>query len=656
MLNPGSHYAVVDFETRSEVDLKACGAYEYAVHASTSVLCVAWKVWKQGTSEPTSSWSPFFNSSDELNPLRQILDDPSIFLVAHNAFFEQMITEHLLRRFVPPERWICTASMAAALALPRSLEGAGSALGLDIQKDKEGHRLMLKYCKPRRATIGDKSKWHSDDDEIRRLIDYCVRDVDVEFELLRRLPNLNKVERKVWCLDQKINRDGFLVDKKLIKKTLKLIKKQTEALDDETKKITKGEIQSTRQRASILGFINQSNTVPLPDLRANTVSQALGSGKYSGETRRLLEIRQESSKSSTAKYQALEVRSRHDGRVRDNLLYHGASTGRWSGRGIQVQNLPRQSIKNIDLACEVVGDGDLEMVKLLWGNPMEVFSSCIRAMIIADRGSELFCADYASIEARVLFWCAEHEVGLEMYRNNQDLYIEMAAAIFNKSISEISKSERTLGKSVILGAGYQMGHKKFYATCLNYGIEIDEQLADRAISAYRTTHYPVKALWGEIEEAAIAAIQTGKSIRCGKVVWFVGGDFLYCQLPSGRRIAYYKAEVRYEPNKFTGEKSPKLYHWGTNSTTHQWECVPTYGGRLVENVVQAIARDLMAWAMLRIDRAGYKILFTCHDEIVATAPKNCSIEDFCNLMKKVPKWGEGLPIAVEGYTSFRYRK
>lgn len=652
---PAQEYLILDYETFSEADLKRCGAYEYAVHPSTEILCAAWRVGTRETicSSPINVWLP---SSIDFG-LFNALTNTTIKLVAHNAFFEQVITEYVLKvKDIPIERWICTAARAAALALPRSLEGAGEALGLKVQKDQEGKRLMLKMSKPRKPTKNDTTVRHTDAKDLKRLIDYCVTDIAVETELLIRLPPLTPLEERVWALDQKINHRGFLVDRSLVDSALKLIAEETKALNAAAATITNGKVSSGTQRNAMLEWLN-ARGLGLPDLRAKTVHDVLANGVKDEKAKKILEIRQAGSKTSTAKYEAFKIKSGHDGRVRDNLLYHGATTGRWGGRGVQPQNFPRGTIKCIGGACDDLKTFDLDTIRMLWGNPLDVLSSCLRGVIIAPPGKEFYCADYAAIEARVLFWLADHKSGLKAYRENRDIYREMASVIYGKPLATITKDQRDMGKRAILGCGYGMGHNKFLASCKQYGQEIDEQIAFRAVNAYRKEHHPVPSFWYATENAAAAAVENpGKSFKCGKVTWFVSGDFLYCRLPSFRKLAYYRPKIVVKDTPW-GEKKATVSHMAVDSLTKKWGETSVYGGLLVENVTQAVARDLLAEGMLRIEKAGYQIVLTVHDEILAERKTGeGNVEEFCKLMSALPVWAAGCPVAAEGWAGNRYKK
>lgn len=682
-------YTIIDYETRSEAPLRKVGAFEYAKHPSTRVMCVGWrtgtkkelaqqlsakKLWAdQHPHEPKRNnpyrakiWSPAFEKNIPTE-LIELLKDPEIILVAHNALFEQSITRFQLKHHLPPERWECTASRTAALALPRALGDACLALKLPFQKDKEGHRLMMKLSKPRKPTKKDKSKWHSKVTDLLRVMDYCCDDVDAETMIHLTVPHLAENERKIWLLDQKMNCRGINVDRVMILAVLKMIEEEKTHLNKETDVMTLGELVSTTQRDGVLEWL-ESEGVFLPNLQAKTVKDAINEGLVEGHTKRMLEIRQAISKTSTAKYHAFEMRTRTDGRLRDFLVYHGASTGRFNSGGVQALNLPKGNLADSVQAAEIMCEGDLELIRLLYGDPMTAFSSCLRPVLKAPPGKEFFCADFPAIEARGLFWMARYDEGCAAFMNDEPMYEQMGAVIFDVDLEELKRkvkledpvavSQRWVGKQTILGCGYGMGDKKFVAQCKKYGVPVTDEVAQAAVRAYRDTHWPVPKLWSNIERAAIAAVKApGKKFKINRTAWWVEGQFLWCELPSGRRLAYYGPEIRTELTPWK-EKRPVLYHWGIHPYTRKWVIGGTYGGRLVENVVQAVCRDLLAEAMLRVEGAGYDVNLPVHDEILAERVMGeGKLEEFLGLMSALPKWAEGFPLKkVGGWKGPRYRK
>lgn len=355
-------YCVLDYETFSEAPLKEVGSFEYSVHPSTEILCVAWAVGTKHTirGAPINFWSDVWHDSS-LNDLAGLILNPSVIKVAHNALFEQVISTNVLsketRKNIPfkPNQWVCTAALAATLALPRSLENAAKVLGLKYQKDMEGARLIQKWCKPRRPTKKRPHTRHVDPFELERIVEYCKSDIKAEIELFLTLPPLTPTERAVWVLDQVINLRGFKVDRELTLVIEKMVALEQIELARECEEITRGVVRSATSVSALINWLG-ANGVYLENLQKKTVEDALMSNLVEGDARRLLEIRQSIGKTSTAKYTAFNRRSFYDSRIRDNLMYHGASTGRWSGAGVQAQNLPRpkHQQKDIDLVVGIL--------------------------------------------------------------------------------------------------------------------------------------------------------------------------------------------------------------------------------------------------------------------------------------------------------------
>lgn len=660
-------YCVMDYETRSKADLKLVGGYEYARHPSTRLLCVSWAIgtleqFRRGT-YTVHVWSPYLPSP--YGEFKRALLNKDIILVAHNAFFEQVITRFVLPRYIhneeirslPPSRWMCTASMARAVAIPGKLETAAAALALGVQKDMEGHRLMMKMSKPRKPTKNNPAVWHAKVSQLKRLMEYCKADVETEIALFLKVPRLSSSERELWLLDQEMNWRGFRVDRPLVHRSLKLIAKEQRDRSIEFRMLTQGEIQTVGQRAAILKWL-KARGMALPNLQAKTVKDLLAGRGLRPECRRLLELRQALSKTSTAKFVACEARSRSDGRIRDSLVYHAASTGRFGGAGFQPHNLPKPIIPDTDYAAKVILDPDTDndVIRLLWGNPLDVFSSCTRSAIVPSEGCEFFSGDFNGIEVRVLFWLAGHADGLRAYREDRDLYCELASVIYGKTITKADDKERDLGKRAVLGCGFGMGDRKFAITCAQWGSPIDKSLAKKAVKAYREVHAPVTQLWYNIERAAIEAVRhPGRTYKTNKTEWTFEKGFLWCKLPSGRKISYYGPRIRMTTTPW-GAKKPELWHWGLNDKK-QWVFSSTYGGKLTENIVQATARDLMTDKMKEAEVRGYKLVITVHDELLTERKrKTGKLDSFNRLMASGSPWAKGLPIKVGAWQGERYRK
>lgn len=653
----------IDFETRSEIDLRKCGAWNYSLHPSTEVHCMAYRL----DNRPVKIWIPEFDNSYH----NQCPYDLKVWLFgkegqrveAHNAFFEYCIWDHIM---VPRYRWPridsnrfrCSMAKALSYALPRSLEGATEALDSKYKKDPVGRRIMLKMCKPRKPTEHNKNKYHADPKDFELLYEYCKKDVMAEKALSESLKELPSKELKIWQMDQRINRRGVYCDIDAVKGALIVLTDLDKKAKKEILELTDGEIYSYGQIAAILDYC-ESNGFKLKSLDKDSVKKALKK-ELPFNVKRILEIRQSMSKSSTKKYQAMLNLACKDSRIRSTLVYHGASTGRWAGSGIQPQNYTKGKIKDpkeIKLAIECLKSTytlkDPDQFYLYFDNPMSVLSSCLRAMLCAAPNHVLIGADYSSIEARVLLWLADDKRGLELFRNGADIYKDMAATIYNIAIEKVTKEQREMGKRAILGLGYQMGRPKFKKTCYDWGKQVvSNEFAQRVVDTYRDKYKKVVKLWSAMNRAAIICIKTGKTATCGKVKFKKGKRFLYCQLPSGRKLAYYNPKL--EIGKYG---KAQIKYWGVDSQSKKWNRQTTYGGKLVENMTQAVARDIMAHAMLRVEKKGYPIVLSVHDEIVSEVKKNFgSIEEFENLLCKLPQWAKGLPVAADGWKGKRFKK
>lgn len=672
---------LIDFESRSRADLPSVGQHIYARHESTEVMCLGWKIIGEKKSNVLTMPQVYLN--DGTSDFKYAVKEAQ-FVVAHNAPFEQAMWRHCLLPTtalgsdlpeLSPERWLCTLSMSSILALPRGLEGVGKALKLKVEKDMEGRKLLLQMCKPRRPiqNIGKWIEWVETDDALKRLYQYCDRDLWTEEDLFKYLVQykpFTQFERDLWVLDQKINQRGFYIDKELVQRTLGLIKQEETELTNDLRLKTFGWVKTPKQVKNLRAFLLDQG-FDIPNLQKKTVDDTLLMIEKEGLTKNqevidVLKIRQSLGKSSTSKYEAFINRvDALDGRVRDNLMFHGASTGRWAGTGVQPQNFPRGSVKVKEEQIADLYGCDLHTLRMLYKRPMDLFSSSLRSMITATPGHELFCADFASIEARVLLWVAGDTAGLTEYENGLDTYVTMAGTVFQKDwriiLADYKKNdfseERQLGKKVILACGYQMGVKKFIQSCKDDGLIVSESLATRAHAAFKEKYPKVPQVWANYERAAIFAVMNkGKKVTINKVTWYCDRDFLFAQLPSGRRLAYHKPEIRNEETPW-GDLRPKLYVWTVDSKTKQWVQRAVYGGLLTENIVQAISRDCMAEAMVRCESEGYLCLITVHDEnLTERKIGEGSLEEFSKLMSIRPEWGKDIPLKVSSWTGFRYRK
>lgn len=690
----------IDFESRSPLDIKKCGAYAYAEHPDTEVLCLAVKV----DDGDTDIWVPLefdFRGAALANFRLRELIEAADHIHAHNAGFERcMWTEHMVKRRgfpeIPISKWDDTAARAAMCALPRSLDGACKALGVSQQKDAEGYKLMLKMCRPRalrkkeRDTLAAelgmteeevKSEakailsalkcdprapgklrpdyhrffaWHESADDLVRLCRYCIQDVEAEYALAQELPPLPKMERRIWELDQTINDRGILCDLVSVEHAEAIIEAHEEKLLDELRGLTG--LSSAKAVAALKGWL-KDNDCGVEDLTKQSVGDAL-KGDLSPEARRVLEIRQSLGKSSTAKLAAFKAYACKDGRLRGMMLYHGAATGRWAGRGPQPHNLPRGDeiiahLQDQSIALYPVRDPGL--LDAVMGEPLNVISSCLRGMLVAAPGHDLIAADYSAIEARGLAYLAGEETVLDAFRNNLDLYKVAASGIYKKPYEQITKTERSVGKTCVLACGY--GGSK--GAMLAFGADrlgMSDEEIDSAVAAWRESNPNIVRFWYALTEACAKTVKEGVETRYRQIGFRMRGKFLQMILPSGRPLWYYAPRVQ-QVRMPWGKDKEMVTAMTVDSLTKQWVRRPLGHPILSENATQAFCRDLLALGLIRCEAAGYRPVLHVHDEIVAEVPEGWgSVEEMEAIMSEVPKWAEGMPISAEGYRAKRYRK
>lgn len=631
----------IDFETRSKVDIWKSGAYVYASDLSTEVRCIAYAVDKGPVKIIRTLDILMHELADPFAELRELAEADDTLFYAHNAIFEQLMWHFKMQAFgfprLPINRWRCTAAKALAHGLPKSLKDCAKALGCKELKDERGQAIMLKLCKPK-----SDGTWEEDPELLAKQEEYCVQDVKTEREIDDPLPELHPLEQYVWFEDQLINQRGIYVDIPTVKKCLELIDQETIYLTKQLNILTDGKLEGVSRRLAVMDYFAKEGFV-LPDFTKDTVESVIRKGDLPPNLTQVLRIRQQLGLTSIAKYKSLLEATSASNRLCDTLVYHSASTGRWGGKLVQLQNLPKGHIEDTDTAIDCIKTLDIDSLRILYGNIMGLLSSCIRGMFTASPGHDLIVSDYNAIEARVLMWFCDQHDAVKIFKDGIDIYVKMAERIGGKA-------SRQLGKQAVLGCGYGMGPDKFQDTCSKYGINIDTELANRAVQAYRTTFKNVPEMWRKQENAMKMAISTGQPVACGRVTWTMcarGRDFLYCALPSGRRLAYHKPRL----------SNGKITYFATGSQTKKYIRKETYGGKIIENIIQATARDILAGAMLMAEKHGYKIVLTVHDELVSEVPENFgSVEEFDKIITTVPKWAEGCPIKANGWRGKRYKK
>ena len=637
----------VDFETRSIIDLKKTGVYPYAQHPTTDVWCMAYAK----DNGDVQVWLPG-------QPVPDVIRDAAVSgeaFRAHNAQFERVIWHQIMvKRYGFPgvalEQWHCTAAECRAMGLPGSLDGAAKALGLTHQKDAIGQRLMLRMAKPRTVAPDGTIVWWNVPDRVAALVAYCKQDVVVERAIAAKVHRLTDAERAVYLLDQKINDRGVQIDTRLVEAGIEVIEIANQKANAEISELTDGAVSGVTKNADLSAWLGVGSVA-----KANV--REMLTQNLSPKVRRVLELRQEASKSSVAKLAAFMECRCSDNRVRGLLLYHGAATGRWSGRLVQPQNFPRGDFKHTVIAdaISLVLKKDYEGIDALYGSAHGLIASMLRACFIAKPGCVFFSADYSAIEARVLAWLAGEKDALDVFRSGQDIYCHAATGIYGRTITPADKDERQIGKVAVLALGYQGGVKAFQSMATVYGLDIPDEKADEIKNAWRKANSRIAAWWSALEEAALDAVNTGAGVAPG-VIFGRDADWLWCQLPSGRRLWYANPRL-VERETPWGALRLSVKCDGVNSVTKKFEPFDLYGGLLAENIVQAVSRDLMASAMLRLEDAGYPIVMTVHDEVVAeSSEEKGSLAEFTAILCKLPPWAKGLPLTAEGWSGQRYRK
>lgn len=649
----------LDFETFSAANLKKVGAWRYSRDPTTEILVMGYRV----DSGKLRQWFPGDPFPGDLE--RAIAS--GAWIEAHNSFFEYCIWTNVGRRLygfpdVAQERFWCSAAKAAAACLPRALDQAVVAAGLDVRKGDL--KPMLKLTRPRKPSKKDPTTRITPElapELFDKLYRYNRQDVRTEEALSEAVPGLSAFERDVFRVDMAVNLRGVKVDREFVVAALavaKMIERQNTARLYE---LTEGEVDAPTQRDRFLKFC-RSVGLKLPNLKAETIEEWLKKLPPHAPKihRELLALRAEGSRSSISKYKAfLDVMDPYSDRVHGLLLYFGANaTGRWAGRLVQPQNFPRGDAKGAkgedpgEAMCRMVDaikltakDGKLSRLREFHESPTEVLSTALRGAFIPTLPDHVIGAgDYSAIEARCLFWIAQDPVGLDVYHKGRDIYRDMGSVIFGKPPEELDVGfERMMGKTTVLGCGYGMAAEKFQATCKRaYGVEIPLELAQRCVGEFRRRYKKVPELWYGCDRAAKRAIQTGAPTTCGLLGFrMVDGDLLM-RLPSGRSLRYRRARVSGGEIVFTNGKG---------------RTEGTYGGKLVENACQATARELLADATIKAERhPDVRLLMHAHDELVAEGRPGAVGKALVQVMEDTPAWADGLPIKVEAWEASRYHK
>jgi DNA polymerase len=641
---------LIDLETYSSVDITKAGAFKYVEAPDFEIMLLAY-AWNDGPVRVLDLTDP--EDHLETQDIISALVDPDTVKVAHNSAFERACLTRWLHRELPAKEWEDTMILAAMNGLPMSLDAAGAALQLKDQKIKEGAALINYFCKPCRPTIANGGRTrnlpHHAPDKWERFVEYCRRDVEVEqaiYYRLHRFP-VPDWERKVWALDARINERGVLVDTELAQAAIEVDRDFREEHTAEMKRLTgldnPNSVAQLRDWLETVGVSCESlNKATVADLRKVATDPT---------TKRVLELRQMLGKTASKKYEAMTAAACADDRVRGILQYYGAGrTGRWAGRLVQPQNMAQNHLDGIDKVRDLVRQKDLETLELAFDNVPDVLGQLTRTALIAKPGHTFLVADYAAIEARVIAYLAGEKWRMDVFANGGDIYCSSASQMFKVPVVKhgINGHLRQKGKIAELACGYGGGVgalKAFGADKMG----LTEQEMQDIVDQWRAASPTIPRFWRDAERAAKTALQnpgTTTTLPCG-VKYRRDADALRCRLPSGRVLSYWGAQL---------DDDGSICFMGQNQTTRKWEKTETWGGKLVENIVQAVARDCLAVALLRLDEAGYNIVFHVHDEIIAEAPEGSRWQDMAEIMGQPIDWAPGLLLRGDGYSTKFYMK
>lgn len=583
-----------------------------------------------------------------------MLFDDTVIKTAFNANFERTCISKHLGINLKPEPWRCTAVQSAMLALPLSLEGVGVVLGLDKQKMSEGKELIRYFCspcKPTKSNGGRTRNLPEDAPEKWELFkSYCVRDVDVEKQIRKKLWKypIPDMEQQLYCLDQRINDRGIMVDRNLVNHAIAcdLLYKDTA-----TKRAYElSELENPNSVSQLKGWLTEKG-IEVDSLAKATVEELVD--KTEGDVQEMLKLRLAMSKTSVKKYEAIDRSVCRENRVHGLLQFFGANrTGRWAGRLVQIHNLPQNHISDLELARGLVADGRYDDVEMLYESTPNVLSELIRTAFVAKPGCRFIISDFSAIEARVLAWLAGERWRIEVFQTHGKIYEASASAMFHVPIEEITKTSplRQKGKISELALGYGGSTGAMTAMgALKMGLS-EEELPS-LVTTWRNANPHITQFWWAVDEAAVKAVRDKKPSRVGRVAFEYSSGILFVTLPSGRKLSYVKPKMGV--NKFGREG---ITYEGIGESK-KWTRLETYGPKLVENIVQATSRDILAEAMLRLENAGFDIVCHVHDEVVLEVPNGTSsIEEINEIMAVNPVWADGLPLSAAGFESPFYKK
>lgn len=650
----------VDIETYSSVDLAGSGVYAYTEAPDFDILLIGYKFDDEAEVHVIDTLAVDRDFDPELYEFREALTDPGIIKTAFNANFERTCLAKWTGAAMPPEEWRCTMIKALTLGLPGNLADVGIAMGLPEEKlkDPQGKALIQffsKPCKPTRTNgqrtrnlpAHDPAKW-------KLFIEYNRQDVVTEQEILRQLDiyKTPESEQQLWALDQHMNDNGVKLDIPMVEKIVEYDTQRRQELQEEAKVLTG--LANPNSLAQLKKWLSKQG-VTMTSVTKDTIAATLQTD-IPDNVRRMLEIRTALGKTSVAKYSTMLTAVCQDHRLRGILQFYGANrSGRWAGRLVQTHNLAKNSLPDLDLARELAAAGDFDTLATLFGETAFVFSELIRTAFIPSDGCRFVVSDFAAIEARVLAWIAGEEWTLEAFRQGKDIYCETASMMYRVPVEKHGQNShlRQKGKVAVLACGYQGGVGAMKR--MDKGGSIPEDELQSVVDQWREANPKVVKLWRTCELAAKTAIQEHRTVRLAHGIAFSYiNRNLFIQLPSGRKLCYW--DTRLKQDDYTGRLS--ITYMGVNQETKQWGETETYGGKLVENIVQATARDCLAVAMTRVSALGYKIVMHVHDEMIVDVPNtDTEAPGRINAIMAQPiDWAEGLPLKGDTYETPFYKK
>lgn len=642
----------IDIETYSSNDLKSCGVYKYVEAPDFTILLFAYSV-----DRGPVTCCDFAQGETLPENVVEALRDPGVVKTAFNAAFERVCISHYFGwPLMDPAQWRCTMVRAARMGLPLSLGQCGEVLRLADGKMKEGAALIRYFSVPNRG------KRHLPADAPDRwevFKKYCIRDVEVEQAILAKVRRLEipAFDEELYTVDQRINDRGVMIDAQMVANAARFDDDYKAELLKEAQQISG--MENPNSPAQIKQYIHQATGLPIQSLNKKDLDDIEKQLKYWPKPRRVLEIRREMGKTSNKKYPAMLQCVCQDGRIHGLLQFCGAArTGRWAGRLVQIQNLPQNHLQDLDYARQLVKAGDLADFELNYSNPTQVLSELIRTAFIAKPGCTFHVCDFSAIEARVIAWIAGENWVLDVFRKGGDIYCATASQMFGVPVEKHGANAelRQKGKIAVLALGYGGG----IGALENMGgskMGLTEREEKEIIQKWRDANPRIVKFWATVEAAAMKALKTGESTTIHRGIevakrW----GMLTITLPSGRIVCYPRARIGTEYGDSWRGDHEIIEYEGLNQTTKKWEAIRTYGGKLTENIVQSVARDILGIVILRAEAAGLKIVFHIHDEIIVEAEPGQTLEDVTAIFSQPIDWCKDLPLKGAGYTTPYYLK